>query len=462
MNIDDCQQQEESKAKIGQVMVEQFPVFLNYTQSIRRKFIKENNREKQKFMKPPVKARFQVKNTKGAKTELLVKHVIPRGIFVYPLKEYGRSDDKFTLDYFPPIESLSKHEQVVDSVKVFLDEWFEDYPHNKDSSETISNNYFILWTFFKVLQVIEQPINILEISNTIGELISKNGAVVYSVLSYHLNPLLHTIKQQKFSKWLPSLISNYRKLYCTICFKYLCKLHFFKHMKFLDEDREEFPIGFNKRIKKTTLQKKWADKPPLGNVPQSTAPQIIKDYKCKNRTNCIKSKGGDFVYQGESNIMENFSNPAYLYTTVLLNNIFTNSCVICSILSSPVYDNVTCCLIHKFCDSLNQKSVSGLREVESYLNKKYSFITTGSISNPYPADKRISLKNEIFNYSDFFKKSNSSGNLSTSFVVPTKERALKSGCEKPINIKQNENYEFKPCMHVGQCNEDNCFCIKSR
>lgn len=393
--------------------------------------------------------------------------IVPKGIYVCPVTENIRQDEQHSLDFIPPFENYTKHEEIMQNIETHIDEWFTEYPSAEDEVNRIDNYYFIVWTFItlikKYLDNRPQNFTILKdnikwISNSIivsiAKLLNKDEMAVYNIISKYIfnilkskdsnNEYRHKINLNK--KYDSSLVSKYRKYFCVICSLYACQTHFVK--EYIDSNNMPEKL---KGIKFTKFKKKFND---------------YKIKKCNklniniNNSNINNSKNSKVKGSIANNINFKEENENLLECTIdgcetcKINHNFNNNTT--NLNDFPVFktfdelylltkcaftfNNDSCFLYNTIFKDNNLlvdlktiqyfskyiKNENFLKEIEEQLK----------IINP-----KIDLINEIFNIYDL---------SNINYCFDTKKKKL----------FKKEFSEYTPCVHLGNCLEDNCQCAR--
>ncbi len=145
---------------------------------------------------------------------------IPRGIFYYPLEKVVRTDDIHILNYIPFFSNLDRFEKVIEKTFPFLDDWFDEIPHNLDDCEKIYNQEFIIWIFFKGIKIISQKLEKIENFNReffvnlltiFSNIIGKNSSTIFKISQIFLKNILNKKNNKSNLTPFEDIKNNYSK-----------------------------------------------------------------------------------------------------------------------------------------------------------------------------------------------------------------------------------------------------------
>lgn len=211
MEVDEPEMHRE-KHLIENVLVEEFPKFVETRNRKRKELLMQNNKIKEKIVfslkkipKIDTTKIFQksLNNINSAENKITLAPTIfiPRGIFVYPCEESFRTEECFEIKYMVQLDKFSKLDELIDHSKIYFDDWFIDYPHTLDASEKIENKGFLIWSFIEVVKQMDPQIinnrKIEEIIHLLAEIISKKIHYVYKFFSLYFNNLFKKIKNDE-------------------------------------------------------------------------------------------------------------------------------------------------------------------------------------------------------------------------------------------------------------------------
>jgi len=142
---------------------------------------------------------------------------IPKGIFYYPIKRVLRADDIHIVNFIPHFSNFEKFQNVIEKTYFYLDDWFDEIPHNLDFDEKIHNPEFIIWIFFEGLKNLSKQVeeftqsyfvNILTIFSSI---IEKNSSTVFKIYQMFLRKI---INEKQIKKRIDFCKSEFTSIKC--------------------------------------------------------------------------------------------------------------------------------------------------------------------------------------------------------------------------------------------------------
>ncbi len=128
---------------------------------------------------------------------------IPKGIFYYPIERVIRADDIHIVNFIPYFSGFRKFEKVIDITNTYLNDWFDEIPHNLDDYEKIFNPEFAIWILIKGLQVLKSQVQhfdqlfFVEVLSIFSNIIDKNSSTVFKFLQIYLKRIINNIHKQK-------------------------------------------------------------------------------------------------------------------------------------------------------------------------------------------------------------------------------------------------------------------------
>ena len=207
----------ESKEILENILIDEFSDFINYKKSIRFYLIQQNIKLKQSLNKEIIKKKNfnHFKNSSNCKINVFEKSQfsqkniteeiiqlenlnnlrIPRGIFCYPLESVVRADDLHIVNFIPNFSSLEKFQNVIETTKAYLDEWFDEIPHNLDDTEKVANPEFVALVIFKALFSVSQKIKnvtqefVVNLLDIFSSIINKNLSTVFKIYQIYLKKI---------------------------------------------------------------------------------------------------------------------------------------------------------------------------------------------------------------------------------------------------------------------------------
>lgn len=412
---------------------------------------------------------------------------IPKGIFVYPCKENIRTNEEYEIIHMPLIDNFNKFEEILENVENSMHEWFADYPHNKDSSERIDNHMYIVWVWIKSLLEINSKFTLLENSHyDLIEILAEKVSKKFTTLCKHLSKFL-TGKIKKLKKGKVATISKYRQAYCQICFKYVCKVHFYKYYHFSNVKGAKF---YKVELKKNSGKMKY--KCISQYINQKVNTQIEKFYFCPLITDCKhnyemingvfnnltaepncrafsihNSQEENNDYNKEHNLNHSSQDTVevclyddnnhqlfdqirdiydfYLLNCLVASSVCFNSCFISHFIFRGKYK---CHILDKIISILQDQLM--VKTIDDYLQKrsKKGDNNREFIALPLVSEDRL-LPNYVTDIPYNMKKGKGGNN--TGLLNP-----------HPAYSSSKSKCEYVPCSHPGLCRKDCCECIAKR
>jgi len=107
------------------------------------------------------------------------------------------------------LNPVSKHtnpiltSEIIDITNTYLNDWFDEIPHNLDDYEKIFNPEFAIWILIKGLQVLKSQVQhfdqlfFVEVLSIFSNIIDKNSSTVFKFLQIYLKRIINNIHKQK-------------------------------------------------------------------------------------------------------------------------------------------------------------------------------------------------------------------------------------------------------------------------
>jgi len=398
---------------------------------------------------------------------------IPYGIFCYPCKENYRTEEAFVVKYMVKIENFQKFEEVMENLKTYFEDWFSDYPHNKEESEKIENNIFVIYIFLKAIEKIYSQFGsinnkIVDLIHNYSCLINKKFHVVYENLSNFWTDFKDKIKAN-LNKHKPSSISKYRELYCQICFSYLCRVHFYNEFDFSKfNDNKIYKKNFRKSSGHVTHMNRSNVLDINAMLLKSNLPKYSnhteKDYKCEKDISRCK-------HNQEMNIRDNFAyenndknkydqdgyyfnlfshvydkRDLYLLGCLVISEALINSCFVSEYVFGGKYD---CYVLNKIIAACQKETLLGF--VDKYLSSDSNMLDEcNKHHNNY--NRNLNTHSQLM----FPQLTKEKFKIHYITDLPTQNSLKKNG--KP----KSEYSDYIPCRHEGPCTKDVCNCVRLR
>lgn len=132
---------------------------------------------------------------------------IPKGIFFYPLERVIRADDIHVVNFIPYFSHFRKFEKVIEKTNTYLDDWFDEIPHNLEADEKIFNPEFAIWILIKGLQELQSQVQkfdqlfFVEILTIFSNIIEKSSSTVFKIFQNFLKRIINNKKPKGSSTY---------------------------------------------------------------------------------------------------------------------------------------------------------------------------------------------------------------------------------------------------------------------
>ena len=433
---------------------DEFPKYTFAQITTRNNLIKENIIYKTKFENIP-------KNNnkyKFKKSKIIYNLPEPKSFnqnfFCYPIEKNFLSKSEYTLNYLEPFSSFEIFDKTLTKSFQKLSLFYHFFPQTLGDRETIDNKYFFIWVFINLIIQIDnenqkiisinknlenkkKTINlndsdvIIDIIEIFSKILNKEFKYFYRVISQFIMTITKKLNIENCIN-KPMSILQYRKSYCPLCFKYLCRQHFYESFQEFQSEDMNGIIYIKSQLKKISGERNFFIKKDDEKIEKNfICPDNIPNNKCKQKykVSLYKSNGIEENHIEIINLMS--KNDFYILNCLLSTKSFNNSCFFAKFFNYKY----PCTTIEKII--LISQDEKNIREIDNYL----TYEKMGGIILP-----KISMeKMEIVNIKKD-KNQNKNYKNETSNIT--------------INEKHKKNYI--PCDHFGSCKKENCSCLKER
>ncbi len=433
---------------------DEFPKYTFAQITTRNNLIKENIIYKTKFENIP-------KNNnkyKFKKSKIIYNLPEPKSFnqnfFCYPIDKNFLSKSEYTLNYLEPFSSFEIFDKTLTKSFQKLSSFYHFFPQTLGDRETIDNKYFFIWVFINLIIQIDnenqkiisinknienkkKTINlndsdvIIDIIEIFSKILNKEFKYFYRVISQFIMTITKKLNIENCIN-KPMSILQYRKSYCPLCFKYLCRQHFYESFQEFQSEDMNGIIYIKSQLKKISGERNFFIKKDDEKIEKNfICPDNIPNNKCKQKykVSLYKSNGIEENHIEIINLMS--KNDFYILNCLLSTKSFNNSCFFAKLFNYKY----PCTTIEKII--LISQDERNIREIDNYL----TYEKMGGIILP-----KISMeKMEIVNIKKD-KNQNKNYKNETSNIT--------------INEKHKKNYI--PCDHFGSCKKENCSCLKER
>lgn len=430
-----------TKNEIERKLICEFRKYIYLSESKRACFIKQNIFYKNQFssIKRPKIFSF---NKKKIHVRLSRCPSFCQNFFCYPVTENYLSPSNYELKFFENFENFLKFDKLILKSYEKIAAFYHFYPKTLEQSEIIDNIYFFIWCFICVLVITKvkntsysfsKENNIISIVEIFCEILQKKIKNFYKIISWFINGIEKSNFKQ-FTKNKPESILQYRKTYCPICFKYLCRQHFYTSYE--EVGIKDFLV-LKPCFTKISGQRTYFFKKDIKEDfhPNETCPlSSIESFgnECKNWTyvTIMKQKGIEENHIEIFKLMD--KNDFYILNCLLSTGSFCNSCFFTRLFNYK-YKCVTLQKVILICENENNTY-----EIDNYL----TYEKMGGLILP-----KLSLEKMKINIVKPKGRTQSKIQIAASNIYATTSAKRKT---------------YIPCNHAGKCTIEICSCIKAR
>lgn len=484
----------QSKELFENIINQEFSTFTTYKRTVRSKLIKENIKFSSLLKKQNFIRTHNSKNNKNS--TCIIKngiHVseemkgyksyenialggsdiafVPKGIFCYPIEDIIRADDLHNIEFIPNFSSREKFEKVIENTKFYLEEWFYEVPHNMDNKEKINNPEFMVWVLLKGLLEILSKIgkisqeNLIHVLSIFSSLIDKNLSTVFKFYQLYLkkiflekekntnitlnNPLIMLAAENKNLENFEQISDSSNKSFEEKNINQIMNLR-----NSMDFENTHINDATDNRYNLQMMLENYISNYQDQNIKEKSSLENKKNpYYRKNETD------DEMIYFEDAHSKENKrtendcnSNQNERKKIEIFRKAYCQICYVyyCAYHYMKQYEfyNYDSCKIslHK---KILKKTIKDITPQTGLKNINFSDVFKN------PEENTNAVKDEfIEKYIDDNKTKKNINNKSSSFNYKAKSTNQ--------NYKLNVN-EYNPCgHHKGECNSDNCKCIKNR
>ena len=295
---------------------DEFPKYTFAQITTRNNLIKENIIYKTKFENIP-------KNNnkyKFKKSKIIYNLPEPKSFnqnfFCYPIEKNFLSKSEYTLNYLEPFSSFEIFDKTLTKSFQKLSLFYHFFPQTLGDRETIDNKYFFIWVFINLIIQIDnenqkiisinknlenkkKTINlndsdvIIDIIEIFSKILNKEFKYFYRVISQFIMTITKKLNIENCIN-KPMSILQYRKSYCPLCFKYLCRQHFYESFQEFQSDDMNGIIYIKSQLKKISGERNFFIKKDDEKIEKNfICPDNIPNNKCKQKykVSLYKSNG---------------------------------------------------------------------------------------------------------------------------------------------------------------------------
>lgn len=433
---------------------DEFPKYTFAQITTRNNLIKENIIYKTKFENiPKNNNKYKFKKSKII-NNLPEPKSFNQNFFCYPIEKNFLSKSEYTLNYLEPFSSFEIFDKTLTKSFQKLSLFYHFFPQTLGDRETIDNKYFFIWVFINLIIQIDnenqkiisinknlenkkKTINlndsdvIIDIIEIFSKILNKEFKYFYRVISQFIMTITKKLNIENCIN-KPMSILQYRKSYCPLCFKYLCRQHFYESFQEFQSEDMNGIIYIKSQLKKISGERNFFIKKDDEKIEKNfICPDNIPNNKCKQKykVSLYKSNGIEENHIEIINLMS--KNDFYILNCLLSTKSFNNSCFFAKFFNYKY----PCTTIEKII--LISQDEKNIREIDNYL----TYEKMGGIILP-----KISMeKMEIVN-------------------IKKDKNQNKNYKNETSNITINEKHKKKyiPCDHFGSCKKENCTCLNER
>ena len=208
------------------IATREFNSFKEYRQSLREKYIKYNEKKREKNINNPslnnnIKL-FQLNPKNNNKTIFLEKsRSFCQNNFCFPIKENFIVPNSYTLQYMEIFDNFEFFDKTMSNFFLKIQGLYEIYPKTLDERERLDNKEFILWIFVTCIKYLEtknfvfnKNEDMIELIKIISKMMNKDFKYLYQFLSKFIIRLNNRIKSEKNNNSITNYF-NYRNYYCS-------------------------------------------------------------------------------------------------------------------------------------------------------------------------------------------------------------------------------------------------------
>ena len=333
------------------VLIEEYKKYLKERNKCRKNLARWNKniinklRDTQSGIRMSERELYNIKSKSlNNQSSKLTSLSIPKGIFVFPTPKSFSVANEHELKYMFKFESFKQYENIIPEVSDSIQEWFTEYPRNKEDNERILNQELILISFVKMLAICKN-VKIIHIIEVIAELINRKVSAVYSIVSKFLKRLSKKSKKNSYN--LKDSIITFRNYFCNICFKYNCNLHYCIEENIIDIAKEVKIL--KKKTNKLSLDLQHKNSFHNKHISSDNINKEIiyeKMIKCKD---CSYDQDNEEITLSE------------FYIIQLYMDVFSNDCLISKLLCPQI----SCKNIKKVKESIRNGEIRKLNDLKS-------------------------------------------------------------------------------------------------
>ena len=478
--------------------------FISYKETrkkLRESFIKENKKQIKKQTTNKNIFKFKVK--KDQDVEIISKsRSFCQNNFCFPIKENFIVPNCYTLKYIELFDNFEFFDKTMSNFFIKISGLYEFYPKTLDEKERLDNKGFILWLFISYIKFLSnnhlnffnKKEDIVDLIKDMSNMLDKDFKYLFTFLVKYLIKIDDRFKEIKNKNSLSDFF-KYRKYYCPICRRYLCKKHFYKSYKdsiLQNNDKNYFFIEsdniscYSHEINFLRTNDNFIeDKDENGIVKINELNSVI----------CNKCSDSMIIIDNNENQNNNKEEIIKLFPTMSKDDFYLlNICLLFGIKGNSCFFNKL--FQHKYsCEFLKQiitfcNNLSNIHEIDNYLKSEISGfpkypsiinkdveaifenIIDDKISNQ-ETNQELQMKETIKNNFGYLKSKKRGGyhctHLGNCYNNPKCEcNANRSFCDKfCICYKNNCPLEFKGCKCDDKCKNkiesrelSTCACIK--
>ena len=363
---------------------DEFPKYTFAQITTRNNLIKENIIYKTKFENIP-------KNNnkyKFKKSKIIYNLPEPKSFnqnfFCYPIEKNFLSKSEYTLNYLEPFSSFEIFDKTLTKSFQKLSLFYHFFPQTLGDRETIDNKYFFIWVFINLIIQIDnenqkiisinknlenkkKTINlndsdvIIDIIEIFSKILNKEFKYFYRVISQFIMTITKKLNIENCIN-KPMSILQYRKSYCPLCFKYLCRQHFYESFQEFQSEDMNGIIYIKSQLKKISGERNFFIKKDDEKIEKNfICPDNIPNNKCKQKykVSLYKSNGIEENHIEIINLMS--KNDFYILNCLLSTKSFNNSCFFAKFFNYKY----PCTTIEKII--LISQDEKNIKEIDNYL-----------------------------------------------------------------------------------------------
>ena len=470
---------EEIYNELEKIIFNETPKYFNLYNKNRIKYINNNKHFKKINKKIYIKKLFTIKKISPLKENQLKESLTyTQSNYCYPYNENKIIESKYILEFIEPFDNFFKYNKFVNKEVNYLTDFYHFFPKFLDQKELINNKNLIIWFFicfikyifknnnnevknnynilnedkikkedFNIEKIKLNHIFIIEIINTLSNIIQKDFKYVYFYISKYIINIEKFIKKE-LNKNLNPCINETVKCFCPLCFKYLCRKHFYnyiKEIKNIENIDSKFIIkNFIKTSSPNKIYFNILDNNT--NIDNEVCP-IFYSKSCKkndniNENNYKKINGNNNNNKIIKIISYINKKDLYFITCLIAYSNIKNSCFFARYFNYK-YD---CKLLNKLISIIYEEN--SIKYIEEQLKNYHPSL----IFSEYKLKELLINKNDNYNLN----------------ADKNKHNKYKPIYKEIINLNRNfipKNSKHKlytPCSHQGICKLGFCSCINER